>query len=169
MNLRTIQGILLGVIIGIAVGIGAYTFAYAQGWSYLTDDAAACANCHVMSEQYRRLAQVVAPRVATCNDCHTPANFVGKYATKASNGFWHSFFFTTGGYEDIIQIKPHSREIAEQACRNCHGEIVDAIEAIARRHPAGTSRLCLSLPRLASGHLAVMTTLIELLRLFERK
>ena len=49
--------------------------------------------------------------------------------TKASNGFWHSFFFTTGGYEDNIQIKPHSREITEKPCRNCHGEIVDAIEA----------------------------------------
>jgi aspartate ammonia-lyase len=33
---RTIQGILLGLVIGIAVGIGAYTFAYAKGWSYLT-------------------------------------------------------------------------------------------------------------------------------------
>ena len=52
MNPRMIQGILLGVIIGIAVGIGAYTFAYAKGWSYLTDDPAACANCHVMQEQF---------------------------------------------------------------------------------------------------------------------
>ena len=43
MKLRTIQGILLGMVIGIAVGIGVYTFASAKGWSYLTDDAAACA------------------------------------------------------------------------------------------------------------------------------
>jgi cytochrome c nitrite reductase small subunit len=71
--------------------------------------------------------------VANCNACHTPANLIGKYATKASNGFWHSFFFTTGGYPDNIQIKPHSREITEQACRNCHGEIVGAIEPA---HPA---------------------------------
>jgi cytochrome c nitrite reductase small subunit len=41
--------------------------------------------------------------VATCNSCHTPANFIGKYSVKAPNGFWHSFFFTTGGYEDNIQ------------------------------------------------------------------
>ena len=52
MKRYTIQGILLGVIIGIAVGIGVYTFAYARGWSYLTDDPAACANCHVMTEQF---------------------------------------------------------------------------------------------------------------------
>ena len=131
MNPRTIQGILLGVIIGIAVGIGAYTFAYAKGWSYLTDNAAACANCHVMSEQYDGWIKSSHRAVAICNDCHTPANFIGKYATKASNGFWHSFYFTTGGYEDNIQIKPHSQEITEQACRKCHQEIVGAIEASA--------------------------------------
>jgi nitrate/TMAO reductase-like tetraheme cytochrome c subunit len=36
--------------------------------------------------------------VATCNSCHTPHNLVGKYTTKALNGFWHSFYFTTGRY-----------------------------------------------------------------------
>ena len=35
--------ILLGLVLGIAAGVGAYTFAYAKGWSYLTDNAAACA------------------------------------------------------------------------------------------------------------------------------
>ena len=110
MKVQTIQGILLGVIIGVAVGVGVYTFAYAKGWSYLTDNPAACANCHVMSEQYDGWLKSSHRAVATCNSCHTPANFIGKYATKASNGFWHSFFFTTGSYQDNIQIKPHSRE-----------------------------------------------------------
>ena len=121
-----IQGILVGVVIGIAVGIGAYTFAYAKGWSYLTDDPAACANCHVMREQFDGWLKSSHRAVAGCN-------FIGKYLTKASNGFWHSFFFTTGGYEDNIQIRPKSRVITEQACRTCHSEIVDAIEAT---HPA---------------------------------
>jgi cytochrome c nitrite reductase small subunit len=135
MKLRMLQGILLGVVIGVAFGISVYTFAYAKGWSYLTDDPAACANCHVMQEQFDGWLKSSHRAVATCNSCHTPANFIGKYATKASNGFWHSFFFTTGGYEDNIQIKPHSREITEQACRTCHQEIVDAIEAT---HPASS-------------------------------
>ena len=151
MTLRTIQGILLGVIIGISVGIGAYTFAYAKGWSYLTDDAAACANCHVMREQFDGWLKSSHRTVATCNSCHTPANLFGKYLTKASNGFWHSFFFTTGGYEDIIQIKPHSREITEQACRGCHGEIVDAIEA-SHSGESGTQVVCLSCHN-SVGHL----------------
>ena len=67
MKPRTIQGILLGVIIGVAVGIGVYTFAYAKGWSYLTDDPAACANCHVMREQYDGWLKSSHRAVATCN------------------------------------------------------------------------------------------------------
>lgn len=129
MKRRTIQGVILGVAVGAAVGLGAYTFAYANGWSYMTNNPAACANCHVMSGEYDGWLKSSHRAVAVCNDCHTPANFVGKYATKASNGFWHSFYFTTGGYQDNIQIRPGSRRIAEQACRHCHGEIVGAIDS----------------------------------------
>ena len=68
MKLRTIQGILLGVVIGVAVGIGVYTFAYAKGWSYLTDDPAACANCHVMREQFDGWLKSSHRAVATCNN-----------------------------------------------------------------------------------------------------
>jgi cytochrome c nitrite reductase small subunit len=81
-----------------------------------------------MREQFDGWLRSSHRAAATCNHCHTPADFIGKYWTKASNGFWHSFFFTTSGYEDNIQIKPHSRLIAEQACRTCHGDVVDAIE-----------------------------------------
>jgi len=128
MRGRTIQGVLLGVVVGTAVGIGTYTFAYAKGWSYMTDDAAACANCHVMRTEFDGWLKSSHRAVTTCNSCHTPKNFIGKYATKASNGFWHSFYFTTGLFEDNIQIKKHSLEIVEQACRNCHDEMVHAID-----------------------------------------
>jgi len=151
MKRYTIPGILLGVALGMAVGVGAYTFAYARGWSYLTDDPAACANCHVMREQFDGWLKSPHRAVASCNHCHTPANLVGKYATKASNGFWHSFYFTTGGYEDHIQIKPHSREITEQACRGCHREIVDAIEP---SHPtAAAGQLACLRCHASAGHL----------------
>jgi cytochrome c nitrite reductase small subunit len=151
MEAYTIQGILLGAVIGVAVGIGVYTFAYAKGWSYLTDDPASCANCHVMREQFDGWLKSSHRGVATCNNCHTPANFTGKYATKLSNGFWHSFFFTMGGYEDNIQIRQHSREITEQACRTCHEEIVGAIEAA---HPASSGgRLACLRCHSSVGHL----------------
>ncbi|HEY8550097.1 MAG TPA: cytochrome c nitrite reductase small subunit [Vicinamibacterales bacterium] len=120
--------VLVAVLIGAAVGIGGYTFVYAKGYSYLTDDPAACANCHVMNEQYAGWTRASHRSVAVCNDCHTPGNFFGKYATKASNGFWHSFYFTVGGHPDPIQMTPRNRQITEGACQKCHAEIVSAIQ-----------------------------------------
>jgi len=43
--------VLLGIALGLLMGVGGYTFIYARGASYMTDDPAACANCHVMNEQ----------------------------------------------------------------------------------------------------------------------
>lgn len=114
--------------IGLAIGIGAYTFVYAKGASYMTNDPAACANCHIMDEHYSAWLKSSHGKVAVCNDCHTPKGFVAKYATKASNGFWHSFAFTTGDFPDPIRIKEHNHEIAENACRKCHERVVHDID-----------------------------------------
>jgi cytochrome c nitrite reductase small subunit len=126
---RTALVIVLGAVIGVAVGVGGYTFIYAKGGSYLTNNPAACANCHVMQSYFDAWVKSSHRAVAVCNDCHTPPGFVPKYATKASNGFWHSFAFTTGDFPDPLQIKPHNHDVVEQACRNCHTSIVEAIEA----------------------------------------
>jgi cytochrome c nitrite reductase small subunit len=67
--------------------------------------------------------------VAACNDCHTPHNFFGKYAVKATNGFFHSFYFTTGYYPDNIQIKGYNRKVTESACKSCHRAITHDIVA----------------------------------------
>ena len=129
MKLTSVKGaVLLGCLVGAAFGIGGYTFIYAKGASYLTNDPAACANCHIMRDHYNSWIQSSHRSVATCNDCHTPANFIGKYATKANNGFWHSYAFTTGRYPDPIRIKGYNRKIAEAACRKCHQQLVTGIE-----------------------------------------
>ena len=65
---------------------------------------------------------------ATCNDCHTPHNFIGKYAVKANNGFWHSFYFTSGKYPDTIEITKFDHKVTENACRRCHENITSAID-----------------------------------------
>lgn len=124
----TLAGVVLGATMGLAMGVGAYTFIYAKGASYLTNDPKACVNCHVMQEQYDGWIKSSHRSVATCNDCHTPANFFGKYTTKAQNGFWHSFYFTTGNYPDPIQITERNRNVTENACRKCHADIVATIE-----------------------------------------
>lgn len=149
MRWETVGAIVLGAAIGLAVGVGGYTFVYARGASYLTDNPAACANCHVMREQYDGWIKSSHRAVAVCNDCHTPAGLVSKYATKASNGFWHSFAFTTGRYPDPLRIKAHNRVIAEEACRECHRAIVDAIDP---PHRPGAGAACLACHH-AVGHL----------------
>jgi len=120
--------LLVSAGIGVAAGLGAYTFLYAKGSSYLTDDPAACRNCHVMDAQYDGWIKSSHRSVATCNDCHTPAGHVAKYATKAMNGFNHSFAFTSGRFPEPIQITERNRRIADHACRKCHQEIVQAID-----------------------------------------
>src|SRR5688500_12936915 len=115
------------LVFGIAAGIGIFTFGYAKGASYLTNDPAACANCHIMAEHLAAW-QKGSHRNATCNDCHTPHNLIGKYVTKARNGFWHSFYFTTGRYPDPLRITERNRRVTEGTCRYCHQPIVDAIE-----------------------------------------
>jgi cytochrome c nitrite reductase small subunit len=127
---------ILGVALGLAAGLGAYTFIYAKGGSYLTNDPAACANCHVMREHYDGWIKSSHRAVAFCNDCHTPPGFVAKYATKASNGFWHSFAFTSGKFPDPLRIKPHNREVTERACRKCHQAVVEAMDGIASTQEA---------------------------------
>lgn len=118
----------LAVIVGIAIGVGSYTFVYAKGYSYLANDPAACTNCHVMQEYYDGWIKSSHRLAATCNDCHTPHNFAGKYAVKASNGFFHSLAFTSGRFPDALEIKPRNRSVTEGACRSCHADIVQAID-----------------------------------------
>jgi cytochrome c nitrite reductase small subunit len=122
------------VVIGVAAGIGGFTFAYAKGGSYMTDNPAACANCHIMQDQYSEWSKSSHHAVAVCNDCHTPPSFVGKYVAKARNGWHHSVAFTSGDFHEPIQITPHNRAITEQRCRSCHQPIVQAIDA----HAAST-------------------------------
>ena len=118
----------IGVPLGLVLGLGTYTFVYAKGASYLTNDPAACANCHVMQEQYDGWMKSSHRAVAVCNDCHTPPGAIGKYSTKARNGFWHSFYFTFGGFHEPIRIGDRNRGVTEQACRKCHTEMVEALE-----------------------------------------
>ena len=129
-NRRMFWGaVLIGLVAGIGAGIGGFTFVYARGASYLTDDPAACANCHIMNEQYDAWTRSSHHSAAICNDCHTPKNFTDKYLTKASNGYHHSMAFTTGWFHEPIQITDGNLKITEAACRNCHGDIVRQIDA----------------------------------------
>jgi len=125
--------IALGLAFGCLIGVGSYTFVYAKGATYLSNESAVCANCHIMNEHYAGWMKGSHKSVAVCNDCHTPPGFFGKYTTKALNGFFHSFAFTTGRYPDPLRIKPRNREVTEGACRVCHADMVEAIDGFRGR------------------------------------
>ncbi|MFN0151458.1 MAG: cytochrome c nitrite reductase small subunit [bacterium] len=141
--------IAIGVAVGLAAGLGGYTFIYAKGAAYLKNDPNACANCHVMNEQLTGWTKSSHRAVATCNDCHTPHNIIGKYLTKAENGFRHSLAFTTGQFHEPIRITAHDREITEEACRHCHNDMVVAIDG---PHKGAEPTSCIRCHR-SVGHL----------------
>jgi len=120
---------LLAVLIGITGGLGCYTFIYAQGFSYLSSDPKACMNCHIMREHYDGWGKASHHAVATCNDCHVPHDFVGKWMTKALNGYHHSKAFTLQNFHEPIQIKPGNAAILNANCRHCHRDYVREITA----------------------------------------
>ncbi|MCX6029774.1 MAG: cytochrome c nitrite reductase small subunit [Chloroflexi bacterium] len=118
---------LAGLLGGIA-GLGGFTFNYANGLSYLSNDPKACVNCHVMRDVYDGWNRGSHKHVAVCNDCHVPHDsIISKYAVKALNGFRHSYAFTTGDFPEPIRILPFDRNITEHACLSCHGDLVAEI------------------------------------------
>jgi len=121
---QIITGLLL-ILPGMVLGLSGYTFYYAKGYSYLVDDPNACVNCHVMRDNLYAW-QVSPHRFVTCNGCHVPHNFLGKYATKVEHGMRHSYVFT---FEDpqVIRIKESGKDIVESNCIRCHAMMVSTI------------------------------------------
>ena len=124
---RRVGAIAAGLLLGAALGLAGYTFVYARGYSYLVDDPEACGNCHVMRDQLEGWVRGSHRAVATCNDCHTPHGFFGKYATKALNGWNHSLAFTTGEFHEPIRANDRNRRIARESCAKCHAQVMETM------------------------------------------
>jgi cytochrome c nitrite reductase small subunit len=122
-----------------------FTFGYGKGASYLSNDPQACVNCHVMQGHYDSWQNSSHRHVAVCNDCHLP-HPVGKWITKADNGFFHSLAFTldelsradpdqgTQPAGDAERLPPLPRETVHQMfptssrrrdalCVHCHSDV----------------------------------------------
>ena len=119
----------LCVVLGILAGTGAYTFRYAKGLSYLSNDPRACMNCHIMTEQYDSWVKSSHHKAAACNDCHVPHALPFKYIEKSRNGWNHSKAFTLQNYPDPIRITSHNLRILEKNCVECHDTMVSEIAA----------------------------------------
>ncbi|MBM4068255.1 MAG: cytochrome c nitrite reductase small subunit [Planctomycetes bacterium] len=117
----------LCVLAGVALGLGCFTFRYAQGWSYFSNDPTACVNCHVMREHYDGWQKASHHAHASCNDCHMPHAFIPKYLVKAENGFWHSKGFTLQDFAEPIRIRPRNLRVLNDACIDCHRDLVSEV------------------------------------------
>lgn len=114
----------LAGLFGMLFGLGGFTFTYAEGTSYLSDDPDTCINCHIMREQYDGWTRSSHRSVATCNDCHIPHRFPDKWIVKGLNGWNHSRAFTTGDFPEPIMITERNARIARESCLECHSEDV---------------------------------------------
>ena len=128
----------LAALVGALGGVGGFTFTYASGFAYLSNDPAACVNCHIMNEQFDSWRKGPHHAVATCNDCHVPPAFPAKYVAKARNGYHHSMGFTLQPavpdepgarltFVEPIRIKAFNSQVLQDNCLRCHGDFVHEI------------------------------------------
>jgi cytochrome c nitrite reductase small subunit len=115
------------VLVGIAVGVSTFTFQYAEGFSYLSNDPKACVNCHIMRPQYEGWQKGSHHAVATCNDCHVRHGLVTKWIDKSVNGYHHSSAFTLQNFHEPIMIGQRNAEILQSNCLRCHSGLVGNI------------------------------------------
>ena len=108
--------------------MGAYASHYAQATAYLSNDPAACMNCHIMREEFDAW-QKGAHHNQTCNDCHVPQALLPRYWTKAEHGWRHSKGFTLQNFHEPIRITRASLQVVEENCVRCHDELVHGIGA----------------------------------------
>ncbi len=118
---------LLCLSVGILLGLSGFTFMYAEGTSYLSNDPKACVNCHVMQKQYDGWLTSSHRMAASCNDCHVPHAFPEKYLEKIRNGWNHSRAFTMQDFPDPIRIRPHNLAVLQHNCIACHQVAVSEI------------------------------------------
>lgn len=51
------------ILVGVTLGVGAFTFHYAEGTAYMSDDPSACLNCHPTDEN-ALLARACSPNAS---------------------------------------------------------------------------------------------------------
>lgn len=127
----------LALAVGVFLGAGVFTFGYAEGTSYLSNDPRACVNCHIMRDQYDGWQKASHHAAATCNDCHVPHDTLGKYLAKMDHGWRHSKAFTLQNFHEPIRITSADLEIVQANCRRCHEQLVGEIDHVG--HAAATT------------------------------
>lgn len=109
---------------GIIAGLGGYTVYMSRAYSYLSDDPAACVNCHIMTPYYQSWDHSSHAQWATCNDCHVPQdNMLKGYAFKAKDGLYHAAIFTLRAEPQAIRPRDESYGVIMNNCIRCHTQL----------------------------------------------
>jgi cytochrome c nitrite reductase small subunit len=136
----------LAAMLGVLAGLGIFLTVKSNAVSYLSDDPAACVNCHIMGSYYASHARSAHGRGTTCNDCHVPhTNALAKYAFKARDGLYHASVFTLRAEPQAMIISDAGANVVQANCVRCHGHLTETVLPVnmtraAAQHGAG--RLC---------------------------
>lgn len=115
------------ILLGVIFGLGGYTIYMSRAYSYLSDDPAACINCHIMTPYYQSWDHSSHAQWATCNDCHVPHNNIfNKYFFKAKDGLYHAAVFTLKAEPQVIRPRDASYEVIMDNCIRCHTQLNQA-------------------------------------------
>ncbi|CAK7016096.1 Cytochrome c-type protein NrfH [Saezia sanguinis] len=114
----------LFVVLGILAGLGGYTLYMSRAHTYLSDDPAACVNCHVMAPYYQSWSRSSHAVWTNCNDCHSPNNnVISKYTFKAADGLYHAAIYTFGAEPQVIRPRAGSYSVIMDNCVRCHTQL----------------------------------------------
>ncbi|MBP6065579.1 cytochrome c nitrite reductase small subunit [Bacteroides sp.] len=112
------------IALGVLVGGGGLFLYLLRAHTYLTDDPAACVNCHIMGPYYATWFHSSHGRDATCNDCHVPQeNFLKKWAFKGKDGTRHIAVFVTRGEKQVLRANDQSAQVIMNNCIRCHTQL----------------------------------------------
>jgi cytochrome c nitrite reductase small subunit len=116
---------------GVAMGLGLYNIYMSRVFSYLSDDPAACVNCHIMSVSYQSWSKDAHSKWTNCNDCHTPqhSKLVGMLF-KAQDGLGHAAVYLTGKEPMAPRPRPAATKAIQDNCVRCHTTLTTDIASV---------------------------------------
>jgi len=144
--------VLLAVTLGSFTGAGLFILDQSRATSYMSDNPDTCVNCHIMRDQHDAWQHSTHHAAATCNDCHVPQDFIGKYATKAVHGYRHSKGFTLQDFHEPIIIKGDSLKVVEANCLRCHADITSDINVHGLASRPGDDSMSCTHCHISVGH-----------------
>ncbi|NLB87748.1 MAG: cytochrome C nitrite reductase [Syntrophomonadaceae bacterium] len=90
-------------------------------------EASFCGQCHAMDEQVNTYLHSSHANVTNCGDCHSPDNLVIGSIHSAYTGARDVYRVVTNTTPPVITATDLTRDILQDNCIRCHGEIIGNI------------------------------------------